>query len=69
MLRAICSEHPDYFREKVSVAPPTFLTTMFFWEAGIDNANPWSKVKMDIDSIRVSLDVFLPPLHEPRGTP
>ena len=29
------------------VAPPTFLTTMFFWEALVDGSNPWDRVKMD----------------------
>ncbi len=32
-------EHP--------IAPPTFLTTMFFWEAETVDANPWSAVGMD----------------------
>ena len=29
------------------MAPPTFLTTMFFWEEGVAGANPWHHVKLD----------------------
>src|SRR5207244_13429810 len=39
--------HPDYVTGDTPIAPPTFLTTMFFWEDGIDGANPWHKVQLD----------------------
>ncbi len=44
--RAVRSKHPAYFAE-APVAPPTFLTTMFFWEALVPGSNPWSQVGMD----------------------
>ncbi len=44
--RATLAQHTAYFtREPVS--PPTFLTTMFFWEALIDGSSPWPLVQMD----------------------
>jgi hypothetical protein len=43
--RATLAEHPDYFSEE-PVSPPTFLTTMFFWEALVPESNPWSLVQM-----------------------
>lgn len=44
--RAVRSAHPAYFGE-APVAPPTFLTTTFFWEDGVEDANPWDALKMD----------------------
>jgi len=44
--RATRSAHAEYFSE-APVVPPTFLTTMFFWEDGVDGANPWHHVKLD----------------------
>jgi hypothetical protein len=34
-------------KEADAVIPPTFLTTTFFWEAEVENANPWPRVKLD----------------------
>jgi hypothetical protein len=45
--RAIRSSHPAYLDEERPVAPPTFLTTTFFWEDGVPGANPWQRVNMD----------------------
>jgi hypothetical protein len=44
--RALHSEHPSYTRAEAPISPPTFLTTMFFWEARVENSNPWDLVKM-----------------------
>jgi hypothetical protein len=44
--RATRATHAEYFGD-APVAPPTFLTTMFFWEEGITEANPWHHVKLD----------------------
>ncbi len=44
--RATHARHADYFSEQ-PIAPPTFLTTMFFWEAYVEGANPWHFVQMD----------------------
>jgi hypothetical protein len=44
--RAVHAEHPAYLRREAPVAPPTFLTTIFFWEAMVDGSNPWHLVKM-----------------------
>ncbi len=44
--RAVRSEHPDYVTGDTPVVPPTFLTTMFFWEEGVPGANPWAEVNM-----------------------
>jgi hypothetical protein len=46
LARAIRAVHPAYFTER-PVVPPTFLTTMFFWEELVPGANPWHEVKMD----------------------
>ena len=43
---ATSSKNPAYFEGDNPVSPPTFLTTMFFWEERINGSNPWSKVKM-----------------------
>jgi hypothetical protein len=45
--RAVRATHPAFFDGERPIAPPTFLTTMFFWEADVDGANPWHLVKMD----------------------
>jgi len=44
--RATGSEHPDHFKKESPVAPPTFLTTSFFWEERVNDANPWALVEM-----------------------
>jgi N-terminal half of MaoC dehydratase len=43
--RATRSSHPDYLDVPDPVAPPTFLTTTFFWANG--DADPWQAVGMD----------------------
>jgi hypothetical protein len=45
--RATRARHPAHFDGEHPVAPPTFLTTTFFWEEYVDGANPWHTVKMD----------------------
>ncbi len=45
--RAVRATHPAFFDGEQPIAPPTFLTTMFFWEANVDGANPWLRVQMD----------------------
>jgi acyl dehydratase len=45
--RAVRATHPAYFEGEHVVSPPTFLTTMFFWEEHVANANPWHEVKLD----------------------
>jgi len=45
--RAVGASHPSYLRDAQPVVPPTFLTTMFFWENEVPGANPWPKVKLD----------------------
>ena len=45
--RAVGSSHPGYLRAEDPPIPPTFLTTMFFWEREVAGANPWDKVKLD----------------------
>jgi hypothetical protein len=45
--RAVRATHPAFFEGEQPIAPPTFLTTMFFWEADVAGANPWPPVKMD----------------------
>jgi hypothetical protein len=42
--RAIRSEDPAYAAG--STSPPTFLTTIFFWEEWVANSNPWHLVGM-----------------------
>ncbi len=34
-------------RDAAPVVPPTFLTTMFFWEREVPGSNPWDQVKLD----------------------
>jgi hypothetical protein len=45
--RATRSAHPDHLTGDHPVIPPTFLTTMFFWEELVPGSNPWHEVKMD----------------------
>src|SRR4051812_11664864 len=45
-VRATKISDPAY-RSDHPVMPPTFLTTMFFWEEMIPGADPWDQVKMD----------------------
>jgi hypothetical protein len=45
--RATHAAHPEYMTADKPVSPPTFLTTMFFWEQDVRGANPWEKVKLD----------------------
>lgn len=45
--RAVRATDRAYFDGEQPVAPPTFLTTTFFWEHDVDGANPWHAVKMD----------------------
>ena len=47
LARATRSTHPAYFEGDHPVVPPTFLTTMFFWEELVPGSNPWHDVKMD----------------------
>ena len=47
LARAVLATHPAFFDGEQPIAPPTFLTTMFFWEAHVDGANPWLRVQMD----------------------
>jgi hypothetical protein len=42
--RAIRSEDPAYMAGTTS--PPTFLTTIFFWEEWVPGSNPWHLVEM-----------------------
>ena len=44
--RAVHAQDAAYFRAEYQLSPPTFLTTMFFWEELVDGANPWHLVKM-----------------------
>lgn len=43
--RATFSRNPAYLDAEVPVAPPTFLTTAFFWQSG--DSDPWTAVAMD----------------------
>jgi hypothetical protein len=45
--RAVHATHRAFFDGEHPIAPPTFLTTQFFWEAEVDRANPWHLVQMD----------------------
>lgn len=47
--RATRSAHPAHLVGDHPVAPPTFLTTTFFWEQLAADSNPWSKVQMSPD--------------------
>jgi hypothetical protein len=43
--RAVRSTDPAYLDAEHPVAPPTFLTTTFFWQT--DGSDPWPAVEMD----------------------
>lgn len=45
--RATLSSHPAYCEQPQPVSPPTFLTTMFFWEEQAPGSNPWHLVQLD----------------------
>ncbi len=45
--RATRTSHAAYLDGDHPVIPPTFLTTMFFWEELKPGTDPWEKVKMD----------------------
>jgi hypothetical protein len=47
LARAVHASDPAYFTGDHPVVPPTFLTTMFFWEELVPGSNPWALVKMD----------------------
>jgi hypothetical protein len=44
--RAVRATDPAHFLREGALSPPTFLTTMFFWEERVEGANPWHLVKM-----------------------
>jgi hypothetical protein len=44
--RAVKATDAAYFRREAPSSPPTFLTSMFFWEELVEGANPWHLVKM-----------------------
>ena len=44
--RATRSAHPAHFTGDHPIAPPTFLTTTFFWEQLAPDSNPWHRVQM-----------------------
>lgn len=48
LARAVRSDDPAYFTGEHPVSPPTFLTTMRFWEALVPGSNPWALVKVDL---------------------
>ncbi|MFT7621158.1 MAG: hypothetical protein ACI9WU_000319 [Myxococcota bacterium] len=37
---------PEYMEGDAPLIPPTYLTSMFFWEARQEGADPWAAVKM-----------------------
>lgn len=47
LARATLSRNRAYFEGDHPLSPPTFLTTMFFWEERVEGSNPWHRVKMD----------------------
>ncbi len=49
LARAVKSTDPAHFAGEHPVIPPTFLTTMIFWEALVPESNPWALVKMDLE--------------------
>jgi hypothetical protein len=46
LARAVHATDPAHFRRDGAACPPTFLTTMFFWEERVPGANPWHLVNM-----------------------
>jgi hypothetical protein len=47
LARAVRAPSAAYFEDEHPVAPPTFLTTTFFWEELVPGSNPWALVNMD----------------------
>jgi acyl dehydratase len=47
LARATLSRNPAYFQAERAPSPPTFLTTMFFWQDRVPSSDPWGKVEMD----------------------
>ncbi len=45
--RATLSQHPAHLDDEHPVSPPTFLTTMFFWEEEVPGSSPWPLVRLD----------------------
>jgi len=45
--RAVRATDPAFLDGEHPISPPTFLTTMFFWEKDVQGANPWHAVQMD----------------------
>ncbi len=45
--RATKTDLPAFTEGDHPLIPPTFLTTMFFWEETAPGADPWNLVKMD----------------------
>src|SRR5580704_13287184 len=45
--RAVGSSDAAYVRGDAPPIPPTFLTTMFFWEREVPGSNPWDRVRLD----------------------
>jgi hypothetical protein len=45
--RATLSSHSAYLDDPHPVSPPTFLTTMFFWQEDAPGHNPWPLVRLD----------------------
>ncbi len=46
LARAVHADHRDHQEGERPVVPATFLTTMFHWERGVADANPWNRVQM-----------------------
>jgi len=46
--RAVRSADPAHFTGEHPVIPPTFLTTMIFWEELVVGSNPWQLVQMSL---------------------
>jgi hypothetical protein len=46
--RAVRASDPAYLLGEAPVIPPTFLTTMIFWEELVPESNPWRLVAMDL---------------------
>lgn len=44
--QAVLSEDPAHFKGPAPTIPPTFLSTVLFWEKRVEGANPWAQVEM-----------------------
>jgi hypothetical protein len=44
--QAVLSEDPAHLEGAAPVIPPTFLSTVLFWEKRVEGANPWAQVAM-----------------------